>query len=136
MPCSPCVVLQPPDHALVDNTHPNLLHCLSSSATITLRWRYEHGLQSFQETFWVIDAASVGGSYDAILRGDIDVGPAEGALPQANPIYMDTPGRSGRGDREKRDEEKRRKEREYQQAVKLQREKVRAQLQLDGKGKR
>lgn len=124
--CSPNVVLQPRDSSQGS-------HALSSSATITLRWRYEHGLQSFQETFWIIDSATVGG-FDAILRGNIDVTPAEGALPQANPIYMGTPGRGGRSEREKREDEKRRKEREYREAVERQREKVRAQL--DGKGKR
>jgi hypothetical protein len=69
------------------------------------------------------------------LRGSIEATPAEGALPQANPlIYTGTPGRNGRAEKERREEEKKLKELEYKRQVEKQREMVRKTL--DGKRRR
>ncbi|ETN41233.1 uncharacterized protein HMPREF1541_03168 [Cyphellophora europaea CBS 101466] len=113
---------------------------LTTSTTLTLRWRYAHGLQSFHEVFYVIDAASIHG-FDAVLRGTINVTPADQAatLPLAHPlIFVSSLGRSsGSGskktDRDRRDDEKKsRKEREYRAQVESQRREVRKAL--EGKG--
>ena len=59
-----------------------------SNGTITLRWYYENGMQTFEETFHIVDRLdrpNDGGEWDVVLRRDIPPGP-ERRMPQANPI--------------------------------------------------
>ncbi|KAK5048481.1 hypothetical protein LTR84_005571 [Exophiala bonariae] len=46
----------------------------TSSATIALRWFYEGGLQTFTETFYIVDKIPrlEGGELDAMLRKDVE----------------------------------------------------------------
>ena len=72
----------------------------TSSSTITLRWYYDSGLQSFKETFYVVDRLPLpegggggdgggGGEWDAMLRKGVERSP-EHSPPQAYP-YVKTP---------------------------------------------
>lgn len=81
-----------------------------SNGTITLRWYYENGMQSFEETFHVVERLGRpdGGEWDALLRKDIAPGP-ERRMAQANPIcYAPGVARAAQQKKEKveRDKEK------------------------------
>lgn len=108
---------------------------VTSKSTITLRWRYEHGTQAFQELFHIIEDESLNG-YDAVLRGTIAVNPPsldEPSLPSAHPIYLGQPGRGGKAEREKREQDLKHREKAYKEEVAKQREQLRKQLD-GGKG--
>ena len=82
-------------------------HAFASSTTITLRSRYNAGLQSFQETFYVVDGCA---GYDALLRHDIETKPEDAHPLQAHPLkYQGHYGSQERRDKEARDREKQEK---------------------------
>ena len=62
----------------------------TSTSTISLRWYYDNGLQTFEETFYVVDKLprpdSDGTEWDAMLRAGVDLTPEQSA-PQALPYY-------------------------------------------------
>ncbi|KAK6379436.1 hypothetical protein LTS17_006354 [Exophiala oligosperma] len=109
--CAPVILV---DHS--GRTH-------TSASTISLRWYYDNGLQTFQETFNIVDklpcAAGVehgggtrnggsrggGGEWDAMLRVGVEPCP-DGAPPSAYP-YMSAP-----SDRNAQREQERRKREE------------------------
>ncbi|KAK5464696.1 hypothetical protein LTS15_001258 [Exophiala xenobiotica] len=105
----------------------------SSSATISLRWYYDDGLQTFKETFYVMDklprSGPNGGEWDAILRTGVEPSPADGPA-NAFPYMTVPPRRDPRAEQEKRKQaEIRQKQYEAQkeaQAVKI-RERLLAQ---------
>ena len=109
---------------------------MTCTSSITLRWRYEHGLQSFQETFYIVADEQLQG-HDAVLRGSISVKPAavdgSQAIARANPILMGSHGHAGKDERKKREEDTKVKERSYKEEVARQTEQVRRQLD-GGKG--
>lgn len=63
----------------------------TSSATITLRWYYDNGLQTFKETFYIVDRLPLpeGGEWDAMLRKGVERSP-EHSPPPAYP-YVKAP---------------------------------------------
>ncbi|KAK7892478.1 hypothetical protein LTR67_007575 [Exophiala xenobiotica] len=105
----------------------------SSSATISLRWYYDDGLQTFKETFYIVDklprSGPNGGEWDAILRTGVEPSPADGPA-NAFPYMTVPPRRDPRAEQEKRKQaEIRQKQYEAQkeaQAVKI-RERLLAQ---------
>jgi hypothetical protein len=64
----------------------------TSNATITLRWYYDSGLQTFQETFYIVDGLPrpEGGEWDAMLRKGVERSP-EHSIPQAYPYVKSPP---------------------------------------------
>lgn len=60
----------------------------TSSATIALRWYYEGGLQTFKETFYIVDKIprAHGGELDAMLRKEVERSPEHYPTP-AHPYY-------------------------------------------------
>ncbi|KPI40577.1 uncharacterized protein AB675_7621 [Cyphellophora attinorum] len=112
--------------------HRSSLGSLTTASCVTLRCRYDGGLQSFQETFHIIDDTEKLHGYDAILRGSIAIKPpcasGQDSVPGAYPILLSPPGKSGKEDRKQREAELRRKETSYQEQVKRQREQVKRQL--------
>ena len=58
----------------------------TSSSTISLRWYYDDGNQTFPETFYIVDSTANQLSYDAILRKTAE-SPLEAVVPQAHPVY-------------------------------------------------
>lgn len=98
-----------------------------TTSYITLRWRYEHGLQSFQEVFHVVDGSEMNG-LDAVLRGDIEATPAQVARPVANPMFYGQTGRAGKDERKVREQEMKKKEEAFKKNVAEQRKVVRTTL--------
>ena len=66
----------------------------NSNSTITLRWYYDSGMQTFQETFYIVDKLTrpEGGEWDAMLRHGIEPSP-EHSAPQAHPYFTSTTSR-------------------------------------------
>lgn len=90
--------------------------CFSSSNTITLRWRYDGGLQSFQETFWIVDGIH---GHGAILRNDIermsdDTSAAGRGLGMAFPIRFGKPNKQGVMDQREREKIAEQRGRDFQ----------------------
>jgi hypothetical protein len=112
--------------------HRSSLGSLTTASCITLPCRYDGGLQSFQETFYIVEDRDKLQGYDAILRGSIAIKPpgarGQDSIPRAYPILLSPPGKSGKEDRKQREAELRRKEISYQEQVKRQREQVKRQL--------
>ena len=103
-------------------------HCFASNATITLRWRYDAGLQSYQEAFYVVDSC---GDYDAILRRDIEhlddgVG---GGVPKAFPMQFGGHSKKAQEDRKHKDAEKKARDERYQKELEMQKAQLRLQMQ-------
>ena len=97
--------------------------CHSSSSTIRLRWRYEDSSQSFEEDFYVVDTC---GTYDAILRGGVNISPQVNAIPQAHPITFHTKDKDrvrDQRDQARRDQEK------YNREVAEQKEMVKRKIE-------
>ena len=92
--------------------------CHSSSSTISLRWRYADGSQSFQETFYIVDSC---GTYDAILRGGSETSPSLNAIAQAHPVSFHVKDKDTRSDNKeqakKRQEQYKREVAEQQKIV-------------------
>ncbi|EXJ87958.1 hypothetical protein A1O1_04885 [Capronia coronata CBS 617.96] len=84
----------------------------TSTSTISLRWYYDDGLQTFQESFYIVDRLSratgegggSGGDWDAILRADIEPGSAVG---QAYPYCTIPAGQDPRREAERRERQER-----------------------------
>ena len=74
----------------------------TSKSTITLRWYYEDGTQTFPETFFIIDSATKEVSWDAILCKMAE-SPSASLVPQANPVFGPPPGEDSKRDDERRD---------------------------------
>lgn len=116
----------------------------TSASTITLRWYFENGLQTFQETFYVVDKlprADVGGlsaavgvgagggaDWDAILRAGLEPGGLGQVGPgNAFPYMYAPPGRDSRRDEEqKKKDEKSMKQ--YQAEKEAQAARIRERL--------
>ena len=96
--------------------------CHSSSSTISLRWRYADGSQSFQETFYIVDSC---GSYDAILRGGSETSPSLNAIPQAHPVSFHIKDKDRRSDTK---EQAKQKQEQYKREVAEQQRMVRDNL--------
>jgi hypothetical protein len=86
----------------------------SSTSTISLRWYYDGGTQTFPETFYVADTATKDPPWDAILCNTAE-SPSSALAPQANTILR----APGRADSQR---EKERKEREEMNRKKYERE--------------
>jgi hypothetical protein len=99
--------------------------CYASSSTITLRWRYDAALQSFTETFWIVDGC---GGYDAILRKDIE-GTDSPETPKAFPMQFGKPGKAGEKEKQGKTRSKQDKEAQYQKELESQKALVRQQLE-------
>lgn len=71
----------------------------TSKATIALRWYYEGGLQTFTETFYIVDKIprAEGGELDAMLRKDVERSP-EHYPTQAHPYVYSPPRPTDRKD--------------------------------------
>lgn len=110
-------------------------HCLASSATITLRWRYDAGLQSFQETFYVVEGC---GQYDAILRRDIQtLDDGEGAVPKAFPMQFGSRSKTGKEDRKNREAAREERDKQYERELEIQKAQLRKQMEgMKGKEQR
>ena len=110
-------------------------HCPTSSATITLRWRYDAGLQSFQETFYVVEGC---GQYDAILRKDIEaLDDGEGAVPKAFPIQFGRHSKTDKEDRKNREAAREERDKQYERELEMQKAQLRKQMEgMKGKEQR
>lgn len=93
----------------------------TSTSTISLRWYYDDGTQTFPETFYIVNQPEPGrpttqdqSSWDAILARTAE-SPSSALAPQANTILGDPRGRDQR--------EKERKEREIVNQKKYEKEK-------------
>ncbi|KIW18485.1 hypothetical protein PV08_02773 [Exophiala spinifera] len=110
----------------------------TSASTISLRWHYDNGLQTFQETFYIVDRlpradsrhgardGSRGGEWDAMLRVGVEPCP-DGGPPSAYP-YMSVP-----PDRNAQREDERRKleeelQKQYEEEKKAQVAKIKEKL--------
>ncbi|KAK5035542.1 hypothetical protein LTS07_002981 [Exophiala sideris] len=109
----------------------------TTASTICLRWYYENGLQTFQETFYIVDKlprADGNGEMDAILRAGVESDPAQGPA-QAFP-YFTAPRDPRRDEDQRKKEEKRLKQYQAEkeaQAARI-REKLAKNLKAAGKG--
>ncbi|EXJ82743.1 hypothetical protein A1O3_06558 [Capronia epimyces CBS 606.96] len=76
----------------------------TSTSTISLRWYYDDGLQTFQETFYIVDklprSGAEGGDWDAILRAGVEPSSAVG---RAYPYCTIPAGHDPRREAEKRE---------------------------------
>ena len=139
-------------HGLIKPTNPITLttgtgQCLTSSATITLRWRYDAALQSFQETFFIVDGL---GEHDAVLRSGIErldpdarpEGPTTGevqgeghgdgdgkVLGNAFPFMIGKPGKPGQLAADQKNENKQQRDAEYLKQVDTQKRNMKKQLE-------
>ena len=101
--------------------------CPTSSTTITLRWRYDAGLQGFQETFYVVEGC---GQYDAILRKDIEVlDDGEGAVPKAFPMQFGRHSKTGKEDRKNKDAAREERDKQYERELEMQKAQLRKQME-------
>jgi hypothetical protein len=96
-------------------------HCYSTSSAITLRWRYNAGMQSYQETFYIVDG--IDGEYDAILRKDIErIDREDGkAKPSAFPLMLGKHDKKGREDMDKKKQLRADRDEEYQRQMEQER---------------
>lgn len=88
----------------------------TSASTISLRWYYDNGLQTFQETFNIVDkllradegngARNGGrdGEWDAMLRVGVEPSP-DGCPPSAYPYMSVPPDRNAQKEKERRKRE-------------------------------
>ena len=97
-------------------------HVFASSSIITLRWRYDHGLQSFQETFYVVDGAG----FEAILRRDIETKPEEAHLLQGHPLIFE--GKYKKSEKTDRDRKEGEREEQWKREMEVDRERMRRRL--------
>jgi hypothetical protein len=101
---------------------------LTSKATITLRWRHDSGLQSFQETFWIVDDCA---GYDAILRKDIESpDDADGNL-TAKAFHMRFGNPDKEGKKQKQDRDKVRQERDQEHERDMKHHEMRLKKQME-----
>ncbi|KIW53244.1 hypothetical protein PV05_08833 [Exophiala xenobiotica] len=116
---SPLVILA--DHT--GQTH-------SSSATISLRWYYDDGLQTFKETFYIVDKlprpGPNAGEWDAILRTGVEPSPADGPA-NAFP-YMTVPPRRDSGAEQERRKQAEIRQKQYEAEKAAQAAKIRKKL--------
>ena len=97
----------------------------TSSTTITLRWRYDAGMQSFQEKFWVVDGVH---DCDAILRKDIETPEDGNGNAKAFPVFSGKPGSRGKADREQKQLTKEQRDAEYQKEIERQKQQMKKGL--------
>ena len=101
--------------------------CFASSTTITLRWRYGAGLQSYQETFYLVEGCA---SYDAILRKDIEkLEDGEGGVGKAFPMQFGRPGKKGQDDKRSKEQVKGERDRQCEGEMEMQKAQLRKQME-------
>ncbi|KAI1629345.1 hypothetical protein EDD37DRAFT_48195 [Exophiala viscosa] len=109
----------------------------TSASTICLRWYYESGMQTFQETFYVVDQsprATGGGEWDALLRAGVE--PDPGQVPAQAFPYGYAPRDPRRDEDQRKKDEKKLKQYEAEkeaQAARV-RERLLKNLKTSGKG--
>jgi hypothetical protein len=79
----------------------------TSRSAVTLRWYYDNGLQTFQETFYIVDKLPQpdGSEWDAMLRAGVQPSP-EQSPPQAHPYQTRSMKPDVAQDRKKREAER------------------------------
>ncbi|OAP59413.1 hypothetical protein AYL99_06711 [Fonsecaea erecta] len=119
----------------------------TSTSTISLRWYYDDGTQTFPETFYIVDKIlaneteshrAEGGDHhwDAILRSTVEP-PSAALSPQVNPICAAPPGVDPRRERERK-ERAETNQQKFEREKELQAKKIRDAFALRqaGPGKR
>ena len=77
-----------------------------STASVALRWNYDGGLQTYAETFIVVDDCA---PYDAVLRRGVTAPSRQGAPVDAHPYHFAPQSKGEKAAAEKRDKERREK---------------------------
>jgi hypothetical protein len=76
----------------------------SSTSTISLRWYYDGGTQTFPETFYIADVATKDLPWDAILCNAAE-SPSSALAPQANTILRAPGGADSKREKERKERE-------------------------------
>ena len=105
-------------------------HAFASSTTIMLRWRYDNGLQSFQEIFYIVDGCA---GYDGMLRKDIETKPEDAHPLQAHPLSYH--GHYGKQEKHDKEEKERDKQDQWKREMQADRERMRKHLEAAKKRK-